>query len=273
MHDQELLRRAHYDQDNGPPDDLYVIPVAHTLPASPGAVNNFPAFSRRLRTIIYPKDFKPAIEKYDDRSDPSIWLKMYNIAARAFGGNEDHMAGYFPLVMGKAPLMWLDKLPAECITSWATLSHLFTTNYQATYNRPGNTHHLTRVRMRRDETLSEYTNRYFENRNTLAGVKYEEVITYYKKGITNIKLFEKIHEADAHIIGDLMVYVDKLVDTQDAVMHDFNEEDHDDVGTRSRKRSGEVYMEDPPRPSTFLEVTSTWSWTTSANFTVMPSIP
>jgi hypothetical protein len=44
------------------------------------------------------------------------------------------MAGYFPLVMGKAPLLWLHNLPAECITSWATLSHLFTTNYQATYN-------------------------------------------------------------------------------------------------------------------------------------------
>jgi hypothetical protein len=29
MHNQELLRRARYDQDNGPPDDLYVIPVAH----------------------------------------------------------------------------------------------------------------------------------------------------------------------------------------------------------------------------------------------------
>jgi hypothetical protein len=25
MHNQELLRRAHYDQDNGPPDDLYII--------------------------------------------------------------------------------------------------------------------------------------------------------------------------------------------------------------------------------------------------------
>jgi hypothetical protein len=43
---------------------------------------------------------------------------MYNIAARASGGNEDHMAGYFPLVMGKAPLLWPDNLPAECITSW-----------------------------------------------------------------------------------------------------------------------------------------------------------
>jgi hypothetical protein len=178
---------------------------------------------------------------------------MYSIAAHASGGNEDHMARCFPLVMGKAPLLWLDNLPVECITSWATLSRLFTTNYQATYNRPGNTHHLAKVRMRHDETLREYTNRYFENRNTLPGVKDEDVITYYKKGITNIKLFEKIHEADAHTIGDLMAYVDMLVDTQDAVMHDFNREDHDDGKTRSHKRSGEVYMADPPRPSTFLE--------------------
>jgi ArsR family metal-binding transcriptional regulator len=82
--------------------------------------------------------------------------------------------------------------------------------------------------MRRDETLGEYTNRYLKNRNTLAVVKDEDVISYYKKGITNIMLFEKIHEADAHTIADLMAYVDKLVDTQDAVMHDFNDEDHDD---------------------------------------------
>jgi hypothetical protein len=97
MHEQELLRRAQYDQDNGPPDDLYIIPTSYAPSASPGAVNSFPTFSRRLRTIRYPKDFKPAIEKYDSHSNPSIWLKMYNIAARASGGNEDHMVGYFPL--------------------------------------------------------------------------------------------------------------------------------------------------------------------------------
>jgi hypothetical protein len=39
-----------------------------------------------------------------------------------------------------------------------------------------------------------------------------------------------------------MDYVDKLVDTQDAVMHDFNGEDHDDGGNRSHKRSGKAYM-------------------------------
>jgi hypothetical protein len=177
---------------------------------------------------------------------------MYSIATRASRGNEDHMAAYFPLVMGKAPLLLLDNLPAMCITFWATLSRLFTTNYQVTYILLDNTHHLSRVRMRRDETLCEYTNRYFENRYTLAGVKGEDVIAYYK-GITNIKLFEKVHKADAPTIGDLMAYVDKLIDTQDAVMHDFNREDHDDGGTRSHKRSGEAYVSDPSRPSTFVE--------------------
>jgi hypothetical protein len=223
--------------------------------------------------IRYPKDFKPAIEKYDGRSDPSIWIEMYSIATRASRGNEDHMVGYFPLVMGKAPLLWLDNLLVECITSWATLSRLFTTNYQATYNYPGNTHHLARVRMRSDETLHECTNRYFENRNTLAGVKDDDVIAYYKKGITNIKLFEKIHEANAKTIGDLMAYVDKLVNTQDAVMHDFNGEDHDDRGTRSRKRSGEAYVADPQDLPPSLKVTSIWSSTTSASSTATPSTP
>jgi hypothetical protein len=127
--------------------------------------------------------------------------------------------------------------------------------------------------MRCDETLREYTNRYFENRNTLADVKDDDVITYYKKGITNIKLFEKIHEANAHTIGDLMAYVDKLVDTQDAVMHDFNGEYHDDGGTRSRKRSGEAYVADHQDLPPFWKVTSIWSWTTSASSTATPSTP
>jgi hypothetical protein len=30
------------------PDVLYVIPMAYTPPSSPGAINNFPAFSRSL---------------------------------------------------------------------------------------------------------------------------------------------------------------------------------------------------------------------------------
>jgi hypothetical protein len=127
--------------------------------------------------------------------------------------------------------------------------------------------------MRSDETLREYTNRYFENRNTLAGVKDDDIIAYYKKGITNIKLFEKIHKVDAKNIGDLMAYIDKLVDTQDVVMHDLNGEDLDDKSTRSRKQSGEAYVTIHQGLPPSSKVTSIWSWTSSASFTATPSTP
>jgi hypothetical protein len=97
MHDKELLRHTHYDQYNGPPDDLYIISAAHAPSASPRSVNNFPVFSRRLRAIRYPKDFKPAIEKYDDHSDPSIWLMVYSIAAVPPGAMKTTWRGTSPL--------------------------------------------------------------------------------------------------------------------------------------------------------------------------------
>jgi hypothetical protein len=116
-------------------------------------------------------------------------------------------------------------------------------------------------------------NRYFENCNTLVGVKDEGVIAYYKKGVTNIKLFENIHEADAHTIADLMAYIDKLVDTQDAVMHDFNGKDHDDgeIGLASNpvKPIWQIHQDLPPSS----RVTLTWSWATNVSSTAMPNIP
>jgi hypothetical protein len=52
------------------------------------------------------------------------------------------MAAYFPLVMGDTPSLWLNNLPASSITSWADLSQAFTSNFQVTYNRPGNAFNL-----------------------------------------------------------------------------------------------------------------------------------
>lgn len=51
--------------------------------------------------------------------------------------------------------------------------------------------------------------------NKLAGVKDDQVIEYFKKGIKDLKLFKKIHEASATTIADLMMVVNKLVNTQE----------------------------------------------------------
>jgi hypothetical protein len=123
------------------------------------------------------------------------------------GGSFDHMAAYFPLVMGDAPSLWLNYLPAGSITSWADLSQAFTSNFQATYNLPGNAFNLGRVTMKPDERLWDYTNRIFENRNTYVGVREDQVIDSYKKGLRDHKVFEKIHKSGATKVAPLMEVV------------------------------------------------------------------
>jgi hypothetical protein len=172
--------------DNG--DDM----VITTSPLAP-----------RLRSVTYPNNFKPNIQKYDDRSDPNIWLSTYYVTVKADGSSFDHMAAYFPLVMGDAPSLWLNNLPTGSITSWADLSHAFTSNFQVTYNRTGNAFILGRVTMKPDERLRDYTNRFFENRNSCVGVRDDQVIDSYKKGLSDRNVFEKIYESGATKVAPL----------------------------------------------------------------------
>jgi hypothetical protein len=67
------------------------------------AINAFPALAPRLRSVAYPDNFKPIIQKYDGHSDPNIWLSTYYVAVKAADGNFDHIVAYFPRGIGDAP--------------------------------------------------------------------------------------------------------------------------------------------------------------------------
>jgi hypothetical protein len=120
------------------------------------AITAFPTLTPCLWSVAYTDNFKPNIQKYDGRSDPNIWLSTYYVAVKAASGNFDHMASYFPLVMGNAPSLWLNNLPAGSITSWADLSQAFMLNFHATYNRPRNAFNLGSVTMKPGERLQDH---------------------------------------------------------------------------------------------------------------------
>ena len=52
------------------------------------------------------------IEKFDGESDPKTWLRTYYIAVQVANGNNDIMAAYFPVMMSRQALNWLEALPA-----------------------------------------------------------------------------------------------------------------------------------------------------------------
>jgi hypothetical protein len=103
--------------------------------------------------------------------------------------------------------------------------------------------------MKPSERLRDYTNRFFENRNTCVGVRDDQVIDSYKKGLKDCKVFEKIHESGATKVTPLMEVVNKLIDMEEALVNQFDHDNKQDVGTsgaagdsssKFRKRPSEV---------------------------------
>jgi hypothetical protein len=133
-------------------------------------------------------------------------------------------------------------------------------NFQATYNHPGNAFNLGRVTMKTNERLHDYTNRFFENRNTCIGIRDDHVVDSYKKGVKDHKIFEKIHESGAIKVAALMEVVNKLIDTNEAQVNQIDSDTKRDIGTsgaatdpssKLRKWPSDVLVVEGRRPSTF----------------------
>jgi hypothetical protein len=129
-----------------------------------------------------------------------------------------------------------------------------------TYNHPGNTFNLRRVTMKAGERLRDYTNWFFENRNNCVSIRDDQVVDSYKKGLRDRKVFEKIHESGATKVAPLMEVVNKLIDTEEAPVNQFDHDGKLDADTSSAagdpsskflKRPPEVLVADGCRPSTF----------------------
>jgi hypothetical protein len=91
--------------------------------------------------------------------------------------------------------------------------------------------------MKTNEWFPDYTNWFFENRNTCVGVRDNQVIDSYKKGIKDRKIFEKIHESGATIVASLMEVVNKLIDTNEVVDNQFDFDAKRDAGAGHSHRS------------------------------------
>jgi threonine synthase len=76
--------------------------------------------------------------------------------------------------------------------------------------------------MKTNERLHVYTNQFFENHNICVGVRDDQVINNYKKGVNDHKIFEKIHESSATTVAALLEVVNKLIDTDKALVNQFD---------------------------------------------------
>jgi hypothetical protein len=125
--------------------------------------------------------------------------------------------------------------------------------------------------MEAGERLRDYTNRFFENSNTCVGVREDQAVDSYKKGLMDYKVFEKIHESGTTKVAPLMEVINKLIDTEEALVNQFDhdgKQDADTSGTagdsssKFRKRPSEVLVVDGPDLRRSMSRNSTQCWRT-----------
>jgi hypothetical protein len=84
----------------------------------------------------FPKHFRAPnnVVKYDDKTNPIVWLHDYHLVCRAGGVDRDvFIMQFLPMYLADTGRVWLDHLPRNTIDSWEDLKEIFTDNFQGTY--------------------------------------------------------------------------------------------------------------------------------------------
>jgi hypothetical protein len=73
--------------------------------------DRFSYFSRRLASVRLPHKYKPSNHsKYDGKTEPRQWLRIYSQSIELASGDDDIKALVFPMALETVPLQWFDKL-------------------------------------------------------------------------------------------------------------------------------------------------------------------
>jgi hypothetical protein len=156
----------------------------------PGGIK---AYSRDLKRVRFLVNFKPSeIEKYDGSTNLVEWLEVYQLAIEAIGGDSYVMANYLSVYLSSSAKTWLLELPAESVRSWNHLHRLFTSNFRATWARPGVDWDLASIVHKKGESLWEYIQHFCSKRNVILEVDDKSIVMLFKKGLRNSSLIQKL---------------------------------------------------------------------------------
>jgi hypothetical protein len=110
------------------------------------------------------------IEKYDGSTNPTEWLKVYQLTIKAIGGDSYVMENYLPVCLLSSVRTWLLWLPTGSVQSWNHLSRLFSSNFRAMCTRLGVDWDLGSAIQKKGESLREYIQWFCNRRNIIPEV-------------------------------------------------------------------------------------------------------
>jgi hypothetical protein len=177
-------------------------------------------FSWEIRTVSFPQRFRQptSIDKYNEETDPCVWLNDYRLACQLGGATTDEVIiRNLPLHLADSARTWLEHLPASQIHNWDDLVRTFVGNFQGTYVRPGNFWDLRACTQKPGESLWDFIWRFSKRCTELPSVAQSEIVHTFLEGTTCRDLVRELRRSPLVDSNELFDITTSFASCEEAV--------------------------------------------------------
>ena len=141
-------------------------------------------FSREIEKARLPERFMaPRFETYNGRTDPVAHIGHYQQTMTVSHLNEPLMCLLFPSSLGEVAMRWFNQLGRQMINSWDQMAEAFVARLITNSRKAREMDALLTMKLQDNETIQNYSIRYWETYNDIDGRSEEVAIKAFKLGL------------------------------------------------------------------------------------------
>uniref|UniRef100_A0A2N9EGY8 Retrotransposon gag domain-containing protein n=1 Tax=Fagus sylvatica TaxID=28930 RepID=A0A2N9EGY8_FAGSY len=141
-------------------------------------------FSKEIEKARLPERFTaPRFETYNGRTDPVAHIGHYQQTMTVSRLNEPLMCLLFPSSLGEVAMRWFNQLGRRTIDSWDQMAQAFVARFITNSRKAREMDALLTMKLQDNETIKNYSIRYWETYNDIDGRSEEVAIKAFKLGL------------------------------------------------------------------------------------------
>uniref|UniRef100_A0A2N9G140 Uncharacterized protein n=1 Tax=Fagus sylvatica TaxID=28930 RepID=A0A2N9G140_FAGSY len=154
----------------------------------------------------------PRLEIYNGRTDPVTHIGHYQQSMALSRNNDPLMCRLFPSSLGEVVMRWFNQLGTRTIYSWDQMAEAFVARFITNSRKRKDMSTLLAMKLEDNETLKDYSIRFWETYNDIEACGEEVAIATFKMGLpTDSGLRQSLVKHPPRDLGKLMYKIDQFV--------------------------------------------------------------
>jgi hypothetical protein len=170
-------------------------------------------FSREIEKAKMPERFPvPRLEIYNGRTDLVTHIGHYQQSMALSRNNDPLMCRLFPSSLGEVAMRWFNQLGTRTIYSWEQMAEAFVARFITNSRKRKEMSTLLTMKLEDNETLKDYSIRFWETYNDIEACGEEVAIQTFKAGLpVDSGLRQSLVKHPPRDLGKLMYKIDQFI--------------------------------------------------------------